>query len=388
MASKSSVLALLVTVTALQGFTQSNRIIISSGTYLLQDSVASQNLIHALNGFLVMKDSANEQNTYVLKSAYLETSALLDEMKDIEKNDKLKNDNFYKDYLINVVQLDSIHYMVQLANMGVNDSLPALRACFELLAERKGEQFYFYSPLKRNTASWKMKTIGSYTFYYKHNLNIAAATAYANHGAAFDVKLQVKDQRTVMYCCDDFPEVMLLTGISYKSDYNSYPYNKLSSVTPRQMLVVNGESANDRFDLHDLWHARLHNAILIDSINKPVDEACAYLYGGSWGLSWQQILKTFKDSLASNPQSDWLALYESFYNFGESQQRHLIAGYVINALIVQQLEREKGFAAVREFLTCGRYEKSNASYFKTLEKLTGINKANFNNRVWALIKAS
>jgi len=44
--------------------------------------------------------------------------------------------------------------------------------------------------------------------------------------------------------------------------------------------------------------------------------------------------------------------------------------------------------AVKELLTCGKYEKGNEDYFKALEKLTGINRANFNEKVWALIKAS
>ena len=46
-----------------------------------------------------------------------------------------------------------------------------------------------------------------------------------------------------------------------------------------------------------------------------------------------------------------------------------------NALIVQKLERTKGFAAVLELLTCGKYEKGGENYFKVLEKLTGINKS-------------
>jgi hypothetical protein len=385
---KIYMLAALLSVTAIVSSAQTSRLIIAPGTYLTQDSAVNKNLITALNGFLVLKDSANENNTYVLPSAYLETSALLDEMRDMEKNDKLQNNNFYKDYLTNVVQLDSIHLFIQLANMGVNDSMPYLRAGFNLLAERKGGQFYFYSPLKRNTTSWQTKTIGSYIFHYTTDINIAAATEYANHSAAFDNKLQMKKQMTDMYCCKDFPEVLQLTGISYKSDYNSYTYNTLSSVTAQQMLIVSGGSAIDRFDLHDLWHTRLHKAVSIDSINRPVDEGCAYLYGGSWGISWQQVLKTFKEKLAANPQADWLTLYESFYNFSNNRQPPLMATYVINALIVQQLEKEKGFTAVKELLTCGKYEKGNANYFKTLEKLTGINKANFNDKVWALIKAS
>ena len=44
-------------------------------------------------------------------------------------------------------------------------------------------------------------------------------------------------------------------------------------------------------------------------INRPVDEGCAYLYGGSWGYTWEEVLTRFKNYLAANPNADWLTLY-------------------------------------------------------------------------------
>ncbi len=88
------------------------------------------------------------------------------------------------------------------------------------------------------------------------------------------------------------------------------------------------------------------------------------------------------------PNADYLSLYESFYNFGESQQKHLIAGYVMNALLIKKMEKEKGFEAVKAFLTCGPYQKDNANYFTVLERLTGINRTNFNQRIAELINKS
>jgi hypothetical protein len=186
------------------------------------------------------------------------------------------------------------------------------------------------------------------------------------------------------------PELLQNIGVLYKLEYNGRSVSTFNASENKTTLLVNGtynESFNS-FDPHDLWHERTRNAIPKNTINKPVDEGCAYLYGGSWGISWLQILKTFKEKVANNPKSDWLSLYEGYYNFGESKEKHLIVSYLINALIVEKLEKEKGFPAVMELLSCGKYEKGNDNYFKVLEKLTGINKANFNEQVWALIKKS
>ena len=40
-----------------------------------------------------------------------------------------------------------------------------------------------------------------------------------------------------------------------------------------------------------------------------------------------------------------------------------------------------------ELLTCGKLEKGDEKYFKALEKVSGITKANFNTAVWKLIQA-
>ena len=55
-------------------------------------------------------------------------------------------------------------------------------------------------------------------------------------------------------------------------------------------------------------------------------------------------------------------------------------------MIVKKIEKEKGFNAVVEFLKCGKYEKTNENYFNILEKLTGINRMNFNVEIWKLIE--
>ncbi len=61
------------------------------------------------------------------------------------------------------------------------------------------------------------------------------------------------------------------------------------------------------------------------------------------------------------------------------------ADYIVNALLVKKIEKEKGFAGVWTLLNVGPAEKGNEKYYQTLEKLTGITKANYNEKVWELI---
>lgn len=390
---KTFSLIILVFLT-FNSYAQIQSLLIPSNINLPKDTIVSSNLIQCLNSFLSQKENENKTNTYVLSEDLLETSILLDEMKGIEKSGKYKDDNFFKGYLNNVVALDENNFLIQFSYIGINQNTAVLKASFEVLAKLKDSKFYFLSPLKRNTISWKVQKAGNITFHYKNTLNQKITKKYVKNVSLLDAKLQPKNNKIEWYGCTDLTEILNSIGVAYKLDYNAEHSSTFSAFENNTCLLVDGSQNEhfDSFDPHDLWHDRLRNVYPRSKISQPVDEGCAYLYGGSWGISWQQILKIFKDKVASNSKTDWLeqALYETDpINFGESKQKHLMADYVVNALLVQKIEKEKGFNGVVELLCSGQNKKGgNENYFKVLEKLTGITKANFNERVWALIKQS
>lgn len=371
-------------------YAQKSSILVQPNIVLPKDSIISNKLIKSLNGFLSLKDRANNENSFVLKEDLLETSVLLDEMKGIEKSGKFKDDNFYKSYLTNLVPLKDSNFLIEFSYIGVNENSPIVVASFEVLAKLKDDKFYFLSPLKRNTFLWKAKTIEGVTFHYKTSLNEKVVKDYVKNVTQFDKKLKSNIKTIEWYGFDDMNDMLKGIGVSYKLLYNSRTSSTFTAKENNSLLIASGsDNSNfDSFDPHDLWHERLYNVIPKSGVNKPVDEGCAYIYGGSWGISWKQILNTFKEKVSSNKSIDWLATYEDFYDFGESKEKHLLVPYVINALIIEKLEKEKGFAAVMELLSCGKYQKGNENYYTALEKLTGINKSNFNERIWKLINQS
>lgn len=376
--------ALLVCQSA-TAYAETSSFTVSHGITLPKDIAIQGQLLAALNGFLSQKEKPAKENGYVLKSHLLETSALLDEMKRVEENAELKKPAFYKCYLTNVIPLNESDYLVQCSYMGINETTPALRASFTVLATKKDSQFHLSSPLKYNSRSWKAETVGKTTFHFKNSLNSVNTNAYLQKVAEYDKKLNVPDQPVEFYCCDTFPEALQLVGVDYKADYNGSSHNTLTASEDGTDLVLNGALAN--FDPHDLWHDRLRKVLSPDIINRPVDEGCAYLYGGSWGvMSWKDVLEKFEAYAVANENADWLALYNESRNFDEKSIHPLRVDFAINALLVQKIEKEKGFSAVIELLSCGKKEADNANYFKMLEKITGISKADFSSNVARLIR--
>ncbi|MDR0793155.1 MAG: hypothetical protein LBE82_07585 [Chitinophagaceae bacterium] len=365
---------------------QTNSLRINSNIFLPKDSVETASLITALNNFLIAAQQPNEENQFVYAPEKLETFILLDEINGIGKAGK---DNFfYKPYLTNVVPLKDAQYLIQVSYIGIKDSIAFLRASFELIAHKENNSFVVSSPLIRNTKNWKIEKAGNNIFHYQNTINKQKVNEFSKLAASFDAKLKVPDNKvTDYYCTDNIIELQKLIGIDYKVDYNGRTESTFSSAFENRKLIILGNSnaTFSNFDPHDLFHDRLSLVISPSKVYKPLNEACAYLYGGSWGISWKDIFKRFKEKVASDKNINWMEVKETPLNFGESQQLHLIADYVVDALIVQKLEKEKGFDAVWKLLTCGKWEKGNEDFYKTLEKLTGITKANYNEKIWELI---
>jgi hypothetical protein len=369
----------------IESFAQTNLNILPQ-IKLPDDSVISNNLVSGLSDLL---DHTEADNIHIETLNKALTLDLLDEIKEIEKSDKYKNEHFYKPYLINFTQISDTSYFIQLSYIGIDSGVPDLRANFDLLGfVSKSKIFTFSSPIILNTSTWKEKKTGDLIFHYKKELNNAIVDEYIKKLNLFDSKLGNQSKTAEIYCCTNASEALNILGVPYKSDYNGRNRIYMSYAYGNQIVIVSNLFGDDfsTFDPHDLFHERAALAIPSEKANRYMICGCAYLYGGSWGISWEEILKIFKAKMTNNKNTDWLKLYDERYNFGESKEKHLLVTQFINALIIQKFEKEKGFQAVMELLSSGDFRKDRNNFFKILEKITGINEKNFNREVSKLIR--
>lgn len=369
-------------------FFAQNQLIVNPNIQLPKDSLESKTIISCINKFLAEKEKPNEEIALVSPQNKLETFLEIDELKGIEKSGKFKDEHFYKPYLTNLIKLNDNLYKIQIAFIGNAENVSYLNGSFEFLVSKSGNEYYFSSPLNENTKFWKSVNIGDYTFLYQNDFQLENAKEFVRLSNFFDQKLKAPKTVSKIYCTKDISEAMHLFGVNYKSAYNGYFLENFTTKSGSNFLGLFGSKNGDfgKPELHDLWHNRLHNVVSTKIIYKPLDEACAYLYAGSWDYTWSEIWQEFENYIAKNKNIDWLNAYGKFENFGASYEKHLYPEYVINALIVQKIEKEKGFDAVLEFIKCGNYNKQNSdNYFTSLKKYTGITKENFNKKVWELI---
>lgn len=378
--------ALLLAVFFSQAQTKS--LLVNPNIVLPKDSIISNALLTSIDNFLLAAQKPNEENKYVFESERIETFIQIDELKGIEKSGKLKDDNFYKPYLTNVVLLKDSNYLIQVSYIGTSEQTALLRASFQFIAHRANKTFTFSSILLRNTKNWKVQKIGNNVFHYQNSLNKDKIKEFNKLTVFLDAKLKVRNKIIDYYLCDNLIEMQQLVGVDYKSDYNGVRESVWGSSFGDRKLVVlgNNNSSFNKFDPHDVFHDRLSLVIPRNKVNKPVDEGCAYLYGGSWGFTWQEIFKAFKEQVASDTHINWLEIKETpvYFKTGNYSNQ---ADYIVNALLVKKIEKEKGFEGVWELLNVGPFEKGNEKYYLTLEKLTGITKANYNDKIWELINS-
>ncbi len=379
-----STLTLIIAV--LSANAQTNSLRLNPNIVLPKDSIESKTLTTSLNDFLLLAQKPNEENKFVFDSEKIETFIQLDEINGIEKSGKYNDNFFYKPYLTNVIPLKANNYFIQVSYIGTNENTAFLRASFEFLAHKTNNSFVFSSLLLRNTKNWKIEKTGNNIFHYQNTINREKVKEFNKLTTSFDLKLKSTNKITDYYLCDNIIELQKLIGVDYKSDYNGRTASVWSSSFGNRKLIVfgnNNSSFND-FDPHDLFHDRLSLVISRSKVNRPVDEGCAYLYGGSWGLTWKEIFKAFKEQIASNKNTNWAEIKETPIYF-KTKEYNNSADYIVNALLVQKIEKEKGFSDVWELLNVGPFEKGNEKYYHTLEKLTGITKANYNDKIWELI---
>lgn len=300
---------------------------------------------------------------------------------------------FFVPYLSSAVRDEDV-LQVQLTYAGVLDGKPLVHAIVDLIARETENGFTFASPLERRTAGWRTEPHGRQTLHFATRPDGERVRRFFAAIDQFDsrlgdARLGDKAPRGDFYCVHDFAEGMHLLGLAYRSEYAGRTTGAFAGRSAGEYVFVDAcylSPANAVFDLHDLWHDRQRLVMPPELIYRPIDEGAAYLYAGSWGLSWQEILTKFQSYAAAHPDADWLALYEASANFDPRARFPLHVDYAINALLIEQIEREHGFGPVRELLTSGPKVAGSANYFTKLEQVAGVTREAFGVKVCELLK--
>ncbi len=383
---RKSILTISVILVTIVLKAQTNYITIGNDIRLPKDSIEVSRLINSLECFLLEVRHRSNENKYLSSSEKPENDLLLKQLKDVAE--KQKSDNSLKPYLSNISSVESNIYLVQFAFIGVLNDNPYLQAIFEILAKKEENDFLFFPTLSRNTKDWKKETNGYLTSYFQPD-NKEYAVEYMRYMRKFDEILGVFEPTTLYFCenCETLQQLMQLSGVLYQLDYNGLTWSMIDFETPNMKFAFypNTFYSGKSVDPHDIFHGRANTAIPYEERNWYMICGCAYIYGGNWGMDWSDIKRIFKERMTYDKNTDWLTLYYERYNFGESKEKYLFTTQFINALIIEDLEKRKGFAEVLKLLASKNMYKDRKAFFGILDNITGINEQNFNQNISKLV---
>jgi len=346
----------------------------------------TKRLTTQLSDFVRHVEQPDAENPLVAAADRKMTAPLLRELRGLCARGE--QEAFFVPYLSSAVPEDE-ELLIQLTYAGVLDGKPLVHAIVELVARETEHGFSFASPLARRTAGWTTESHGVQRLHFATKPDPERVQRFFTAVEQFDARLGNKAPRGDFYCVQDFAEGMRLLGLVYRSEYAGRKTGALAARGADDYVFVDAcylSPAVTVFDLHDLWHDRLRLVVPPEVIHRPVDEGAAYLYAGSWGLSWPEILAKFQAYAAAHPDADWRSLYDASFNFDPRSRFPLRVDYAINALLIEQIERERGFGPVRELLTCGPRVDGNANYFEKLEQVTGTTREAFSAKVRELLQ--
>lgn len=383
---RKSILTISVILITIVLKAQTNYITIGTDIRLPKDSIEVSRLINSLESFLLEVRHGSNENKYLLSSEKPENNLLLKQLEQVAE--KQKSDNSLKPYLTNISSVESDIYLVQFVFIGVLNENPYLQAMFEILAIKEENDFLFFSTLSRNTESWETETNGYLTAYFQPD-NKDFAVEYMRFIRKFDEILGVFEPTTLYFCenCETVQQLMQLSGVLYQLDYNGLTWSMIDFETPNMKFAFYPKTfySGKSVDPHDIFHGRANTAIPYEERNWYMICGCAYIYGGNWGMDWSDIKKTFKERMTYDKSTDWLTLYYERYNFGESKEKYLLTTQFINALIIEDIEKRKGFTEVLKLLASKNMYKDREAFFEILDNITGINEKNFNQEVGKIV---
>jgi len=385
---KNALIILLQTVSILT-FSQS-KVFVNNNLNSVEDPSKRQKIIENLSQFILDKNVANENLKIVNPKNKLETWLFLDELRN-QQNSKIFTTKFTLMYeIISTEAVDKNSYTIHLNCYFEDGKIKQPVAKIQILLQEINDEFLLSSTFPGNISNWKSKTLENYTFYSEKNIDEKKLKDFITKNNRISLNLNEKKRPTKVILTDGFVNAYKILGINYitgeSNTENMFFGVDFTTDNSNSILIVATQDGKiDSFSFGSLFKARITKKYPRENLYLPALEGYSYINDGHPFYKWEQIWIDFKNTYSATQKTDWLSLYGNKENFSLASTP-LYLENLLNGIIIRKVEKEKGFSKVLELLNCGRFNIENQeNYFKTLERISGITKSNFNEKIDELI---
>ncbi|MGO4709263.1 hypothetical protein AB4Y90_09130 [Chryseobacterium sp. 2TAF14] len=372
-------------------FAQS-KVLINNNLNIVEDTLKRKKITDVLSQYILDKSVPNKDLTIINPKNKLETWLFLDELRN-QQNSKIFTTKYTLMYeVISAETTDKSNYTIYLNCYFEDEKIKHSVAKIQIGVQEINNKFLISSTLKKAINNWKSKTLENYTFYSEKIIDEKKLKNFIAKNNQISLNLNEQKLPTKVYCVDGFLNAYKLLGIDYRTGESNIENFLLgidfaTDSSQSAFIVATQNGKFESFSFGSLWKARINKKYPQNNFYLPVAEGYSYINDGDPFYKWEQIWIHFKNTYSASQKTDWLSLYGHKENFSLASTS-LYLENILNAIIVRKIEKEKGFNSVLELLTCGKFNREDHdNYFKTLERVSGITKSNFNEKIDELITA-
>jgi len=344
----------------------------------LSDSLTNQ-IINSLDRLLMSIDKAELDTTLIdTENAELNRN-FFSSLEGVDGKDTIQR--YFHAQLINLYPIENNQCLLTVSYTQSDE----IGRIFTFLAKENNRNIVFASPLHYNTKYWKTTTIGTVTYYYPDTIDTKRAEIFNKKNISMAQKLNLPLRNWDIYMCRNYQEAIQIQGCFYEITRNG-SVNSGDIIYPKTLFSC----MNDE----DFSHYVLHiyaSQIRTKERNAVAECGVAYFWGnayhaGTVGKAPEQkeLIRVLQRYVQTHKDVKLLDLFEKnpnvFAEYGYPWPVHV--NRTIAGIISQEIERQKGVEGIIELLNCG---SGLDNLFKSIEKLIGINRNNFEEEVYKLI---
>lgn len=241
------------------------------------------------------------------------------------------------------------------------------------------DQIRFTLPLWHDTRYWREARIGTIHYYYDHDFDPKAGAAFDAFNRELARKLGLKPQHLDFYLTDNYQQIRQLLGHTYDRSAAG-KYRDGSYADERTMFAI---MHNEDFS-HDLVHFYI-SKVRTNPRNAYAEEGLAYYWGNAYYtdsagqmITYPRIRADLRAYFLDHPQADPVSLFRQNMRGLFKAAPEISIRAAMAAVLMEAIEKEHGLPGILQLMNCGPGEQN---YFSALDKLTGVNAANFNERL-------
>lgn len=345
----------------------------------LPDSLTNQ-IICSFDKLLMSIDKAQPDTTLIDMDDADLNRLFFTYLKEVEGKDTIQN--YFQARLINLYPVGNRQYMFTISYTK-NDEIGRIHT---FLAKESDGQVVFSNPLRYNTRQWKTTTVGTATYFFPDTIDMERAELFNRKNSLIAENLNLPVRNWDVYMCENFQEALQIQGCLYEFTSNGV-FNSGWILDPKILFSC----MNDEDFSHDVLH--VYASQIRERKNRNANGECglAYYWGNAYhsgvvgkAPNLDELVSALQQYLQSHEETKLLELFEKspdvLAEYGYPHPIHV--NRIIAGVICKEIEQRKGTEGIIEMLKCG---SGNDNLFKATEKLIGINRENFSEKVYHLI---